>query len=283
MNKQLLAIQRNELTEYWIYKKIAGIVKEPHNRAIIERLAAQEYQHHELWRSITGQEVKPNTLHIWFYYLVTRLLGLSFGLKLMEKGEKLAIGLYERLQSDYPQIATMLRDEQDHEQAILGMIDNRALANVSAMILGLNDAIVEITGALAGLTLALGTTSLIARVALITGLAASLSMAISSYLSAEAEPEKKEKSIRLGLTTGAAYSIAVVLLVIPYFFIANVFTALTASLVTAVIIIIAFNGYTSVSRQEPFGKKTVQMLVLSLGAATINFGLGFVVKRYFGV
>ena len=60
------------------------------------------------------------------------------------------------------------------------------------VVLGLNDALVELTGVLAGLTLALRETRLIAMAGLITGIAASLSMAASEYLSTKTEEVDKD-------------------------------------------------------------------------------------------
>ncbi len=283
MQTTLLSIQRNELTEHLIYKKIAPVVKNSRDRAIIERMAKQEWSHYELWKDVTKQTVTPNYWRVWFYYGVTRILGLSFGLKLMEKGEKLAGELYEDIQADYPQVAAMLKEEQEHEAAILNMIDHQSLANVSAVILGLNDAIVEISGALAGLTLALSETRLIAGVTLVTGIAGSLSMGISSYLSASAEKDRQKKAVLFGATTGISYFITVILLVIPYFLLSRALYALPISLLTSICIIWLFNFYTSVSMHQPFGKRFRLMLVLSLGAAAFNIGIGFLIHRYFGV
>ena len=56
-----------------------------------------------------------------------------------------------------------------------------------SIVLGLNDALVELTGALAGLTLALQDTKLIALTGSITGIAAALSMGASEYLSTKSE------------------------------------------------------------------------------------------------
>ncbi len=283
MKPSLLAIQQNEITEYWIYKKIALVVKNPKDRAIITRMAEQELSHYGLWKEVTKQDVRPNYWRIWFYYGVTRLLGLSFGLKLMEKGEKLIGELYQDMVKDYPQLTAMITEEQEHEQRILAMIDHQALANVSAVILGLNDAIVELTGVLAGLTLALANTKLIAMVGLITGIAASLSMGISSYFSAQEDAVKKNKAFTIGITTGISYLLTVICLISPYAVVRNPFLALASSLGIAIIIIIGFNFYTSVSRHEPFRKKAGQMLTLSLGATAFNFGIGFLIKKYFGV
>ena len=56
---------------------------------------------------------------------------------------------------------------------------------------GLNDALVELTGALAGLTFAFKDSRTIALAGLITGISASFSMAASDYLSNKADDDGK--------------------------------------------------------------------------------------------
>ena len=51
-------------------------------------------------------------------------------------------------------------DEERHEQKLLAILDEERLQYVGSMVLGLNDALVELTGTLAGLTLALQNTKL---------------------------------------------------------------------------------------------------------------------------
>ena len=91
---------------------------------------------------------------------------------------------------------------------LLSMLDEEALKYMGSVVLGLNDALVELTGALAGLTFAFQNTKLIALTGLITGISASLSMAASEYLSSRADGE--ENAGRSALYTGIAYIITVI-------------------------------------------------------------------------
>ncbi len=277
MHSALLTIQKNELTEQRLYEKILPLINNPANRRIIEQMIAQEKSHYAMWRDITKTEVSPSYAQLWFYYLITRLLGLSFGLKLMEKGEGLVIGLYHELKNEYPAALKIIQEEQQHEQQLLSLINTRLLSQVSSIILGLNDALIELTGALAGFTLALNNTRLIALVGLITGIAASLSMGVSSYLSAK---EDGKNPLTAAISTGGAYAITVALLIFPYFVFANAFWALGATMVMAVLIILVFNFYTAVCKNLPFGKRFAEMAGLSLGIATINFAIGYLIKQY---
>lgn len=150
-----------------------------------------------------------------------------------------------------------------------------------SFVLGLNDALVELTGALAGLTLALSNTRLIAMVGLITGIAASLAMSGSEYLSQE--EEEQSNAIRAGIITGIAYFITVILLILPYLAMENKYQALVGSLIISVLIIYSFTHYTARAKGVPFGPKFRRMLLISFGAAVINFGLAFLIKSWFGI
>lgn len=114
--------------------------------------------------------------------------GFTFAAKLLEKGEAEAPALYGEAARRLPEAASILADEDLHEEELLEMLDEERLRYASSVVLGLNDALVELTGALAGLTLALRNVQLIALSGLITGIAAAFSMAASEYLSTQAGP-----------------------------------------------------------------------------------------------
>ena len=162
------------------------------------------------------------------------------------------------------------------------MLDEELLQYAGSVVLGLSDALVELTGALAGLTLAFQNTSLIALSGLITGIAAALSMAASEYLSTQSEKTTR-KPARAALYTGIAYVITVTLLILPYLLIQNYYIDLALALVTAVLIIAAFNYYISVAKDEPFRKRFIEMTGLSLGVAAVSFIIGYLIRRLLGI
>lgn len=272
---------RNEITEYLIYKKVITRVKNPKNRKLLEEIAEQEKSHYDYWCQELGRKVEPSRFRFWFYTTITRILGLSFGLKLMEKGEILSQAFYRQLGKTKPEALKMIEDEQKHEEQLLNLIDEKHLKYVSSFVLGLNDALVELTGALAGLTLALQNTKLIAIVGFITGMAASMAMAASEYLSSREEAGKN--AIQAGIITGIAYFFTVLFLIAPYFLLNNPFLALIGTLSMAVVIIFLFTFYTSVAKGLSFKKRFVEMALISFGVAGFSFGLGYAIRHYFGV
>ncbi|MDP6367919.1 MAG: ferritin family protein, partial [Nitrospinota bacterium] len=87
--KLMLKAQINEITEYHIYRKLAETSKDS-NKKVLNKIAEDELRHYNFWKAYTKKEANPKKITIWFYYIISRLLGLTFGLKLMERGEELA-------------------------------------------------------------------------------------------------------------------------------------------------------------------------------------------------
>jgi VIT1/CCC1 family predicted Fe2+/Mn2+ transporter len=278
----MLAHQRGEITEYQAYRRLADLVKSPENRDVLRHIAEDERRHYESWKRYTQQDVSPNRLKVWGYTGVSRVFGLTFGLKWMERKEQGAQEKYRRLPAEIEEADDVLRDEGRHEAELLGLLDEERLRYVGSIVLGLNDALVELTGSLAGLTLAFQNTRLIALTGLIVGLAAALSMGASEYLSTKTEKTSK-KPLRSAIYTGATYVVTVLLLVLPYLVMTNPYVCLALTMVAAMLIIAAFNYYISVTRDEPFRKLFLEMAGVSLGVAGISFVIGYILRVTLGV
>ena len=282
IRKELIKAQRNEITEYHVYQRIAAILPDEENRLIIEEIAEDEKRHYKIWQEYTGEAVRPNRLQIWFYTAVSRILGFTFGFKLMELGEEKAQVNYERIAEAIPEAKAVIKDENDHEDKLLAMLDEESLIYAGSVVLGLNDALVELTGALAGLTFAFQDVNIIALSGLITGIAASLSMGASEYLSTRSEKTDKNP-VRAAITTGITYVVTVALLILPYFLLENEYIALAVTLTTSVVIIALFNFYISVAKDQPFGRRFLEMAGLSLSVAALSFLIGFLIRTYIGI
>jgi rubrerythrin len=102
--RQLLGYQRNEITEHHIYLRLARIQKSPDNRRILERIAEDEKRHYEQWKRYTGEEAQVNWTKARFFFWITRVFGLTFGTKLMERGEAIAQQLYADLPAEIDQV-----------------------------------------------------------------------------------------------------------------------------------------------------------------------------------
>jgi VIT1/CCC1 family predicted Fe2+/Mn2+ transporter len=282
LRKELLTAQKTEITEYHVYKNIAKTLPKEENRRIVEQIGEDEKRHYTIWKGYTGIEVQPNRFQIWLYTTISRLFGFTFGFKLMELGEERAQINYERIADVIPEAREVIREEDEHEDILLEMLDEETLVYAGSVVLGLNDALVELTGALAGMTLAFANVNIIALSGLITGVAASLSMAASEYLSTSSE-ESEKHPVKAAVYTGIAYIVTVALLILPYLLLDNAYIALAITVTTSVVIIALFNFYISVAKSEPFGKRFFEMAGLSLGVAAFSFLLGFLIRNWLGV
>ena len=282
ITKQLLVAQKNEITEYHIYDKLSKSIKDPENSKILKHISDDEFRHYNYWKSFTGKDVQPNRLKLWYYIFISRIFGITFGLKLMEKGEDKAQDNYDLLAENIPGARNISKEEEAHEEQLLGMIKEEKLNYVGSIVLGLNDALVELTGALAGLSFALQKTDLIAIAGLITGIAASFSMAASEYLSKKSEGEA-ESALKSSIYTGFAYIITVIILVLPFFLLEHYLVCLAFTLVAALLIIFLFNYYISIARDLNFRHRFFEMAGISMGVALLTFGIGFLVRTFLGV
>jgi VIT1/CCC1 family predicted Fe2+/Mn2+ transporter len=282
LRQTLLAYQRNEITEHQIYRRLAGRIKSPENRRVLEHIAEDELRHYEQWRRYTQTDVPADRWSVWKYGLISRILGFTFGVKLMEMAEDKAQGSYEQVRIAIPEAEAIMQQEHEHENALLAMLDEERLRYTGSIVLGLNDALVELTGALAGLTLALQNARLIALTGSITGIAAALSMAASEYLSTKSESTTRSAG-KASIYTGITYIVTVLILILPYLVLPNYYVSLACTLASAVLIIAFFTYYISVAKGEPFKRRFFEMAGVSLGVASFSFLLGLLMRALFGV
>jgi len=285
MDKKMLAVvlakQRKEITEYHVYTRLAKLCKDPHNAEVLRSIGEEEKRHALFWQKKTGVEIKPQRFAVFRNILKARILGLTFSLKQMEKGEGNASRNYMQLTKAFPDAEGVAKDEIEHEKKLLNMLDEERLRYAGSVVLGLNDALVELTGSLAGFTLALGNTRLISLAGLVTGISASFSIAASEFLSCRADNDPR--AAKSALYTGLAYIITVTLLIIPFLLLSEKFIALGITLSVAVLIILAFNYYLATARDLNFRQRFLEMTAIGLGVAALSFGVGYILSKVLGV
>jgi len=278
----ILAFQKNEISEHIIYERLSQLQKTEQRRLNVKKISEDELRHYNIYKSYTKQEVKPDRFKIWWYLFLARIFGITFSVKLMENGEKGAQEAYRRMIGTIPEIEQIINDENGHEKELIGMIDEERLKYIGSVVLGLNDALVELTGTLAGLTFALQNARLVGIVGLITGIAASLSMAASEYLSTSAEKGEKNPLLA-SIYTGITYVLAVTVLIVPFLLLSNHYLSLFLASLGAVILIFVFTFYFSVVRDCSFKRRFTEMLVISMGVAFLSFVIGLLVRQFLGV
>ncbi|WP_331775245.1 VIT1/CCC1 transporter family protein [Sulfurospirillum sp. 1612] len=281
--KKALRQQQNEINDYTIYSILAHRQHHEKNTKIFERIAEEEKQHYEFWFKITQKEIQAQHWFVMWYLFLVKIFGTSFSLKYLERKEEKAEEFYKELFDIYPESKHIYQQELTHEIELVDMLHDNKLLYAGAIVLGMNDALVELTGTLSGIALAFDKTLIVGITGLIMGIAASLSMAGSAYLESKENPNDDISPATYSLYTGGAYILTTAMLVMPFFLINTMALALLVMFVFAFVAILLYTFYISVAKDVPFWIRVAQMSAITFGVAIISFGIGYGVKYFFGI
>ncbi|MFY4805753.1 VIT1/CCC1 transporter family protein [Aliarcobacter butzleri] len=281
--KKALKQQQNEINDYTIYKALSLFQKNEENKKIFEKIANEEKSHYDFWVKITNKQLKAQNIIVFWYLFLVKVFGTSFALKSLEKREAGAEEFYKELFEIYPESQKIYKQETEHEFALIDMLHDKKLIYAGAIVLGMNDALVELTGTLSGIAFAFDKSLVVGLTGLIMGIAASLSMAGSAYLEAKENPSELIKPFTYSLYTGVSYILTTAILVIPFFIFDSIIESLILMFICAFIAIVSYNFYISVAKDLNFTKRVLQMSAITFGVAIISFLIGYLVKYYFGI
>ncbi|MCF6331657.1 MAG: hypothetical protein L3J11_00120 [Draconibacterium sp.] len=125
VRKQIVQAQRNEITEYHIYKRLARKTTNQKNKKILNSIADDELQHYKIWMKYSGREVGPSRWDILKFYWMALFFGLTFGLKQMELGEQRAQINYNEIGKEIPEAIQIGKEENQHEKELLKMLNSK--------------------------------------------------------------------------------------------------------------------------------------------------------------
>jgi len=278
---------RDEYADHTVYKELARRERNPERKRILDDLSSTELQHYRFWSTLTeGYVPKISRVLLMSIVALRTIFGLTFTLKLLERNEHKTIAGYQnylqRLEGDRrATLESIIKDEQEHERYFISQINEGVVKYMSFIVLGLADAIVEITGVHAGF---LGVTSstLIAGIAgLVVGFAAAISMASAAYL--QAKHDLSRSPAVSAVTTGIAYIGAVAFLALPYFLTHNMPIAFGTSVMIALILTATFTFYGVVLTERRFAREYIISVALTLGTALGAYLFGELLGSVFGV
>ncbi|MHA1687407.1 MAG: hypothetical protein ACTSYD_13570 [Candidatus Heimdallarchaeaceae archaeon] len=86
-------------------------------------MAEEENKHAGILRKYTKRDVQPYRWQLFWYKITFAVFGITFGMKLLEKGEDKAIEAYSTLLDQYPDIQTIITDEEQHEAYLISLIN----------------------------------------------------------------------------------------------------------------------------------------------------------------
>jgi len=275
--------QQNEIDDFTIYSMLSISDKSEANQVIFRKIAKEEQGHYTYLKTYTHQELQPRRYVVLFYLLLSKIVGISFTLKFLEKREEGAKAFYQELIKIDSKAKEIYEQEIHHEIELIDMLHDKKLLYAGAIVLGMNDALVELTGTLSGIALAFDKSVVVGVTGLIMGIAASLSMAGSAYLESKENVGDDVNPLTYSLYTGISYIVTTAILVAPFFMFAKISIAMMWMFGAALLTILLYNFYISVAKDLSFWKRVREMSFITFGVALISFGIGYVVKHYFGI
>lgn len=279
--KKILTYQKNEITEHILYGALAKRAKGK-NAAILQKISEDELKHYKFFKKITGKDTRPDWVKIYFYRFVSRIFGFTFTIKMMSNGEEQAEHNYEEVEDKVPGIKKIIQEEVKHEEALMGQLEEGVLNHMSSMVLAINNSIQEITGIVVGLTFAIADSLMIGKTALISGIAATLAMVASEYLSQKADSEDGSAPVQAAVYTGIIYLAVVSFLVSPFFIFVNHYIALATAITAVIVIVSVFTFFMSVVKGLNYTKALAEVSIITAGVVTLSFCIGMGMKMIFG-
>ncbi len=287
MEKIFIRNAKNELTEHFVYHRLALMEKNPMNREALEKLSAQEKSHYEFWQALVpNAKIHARVLTVYSVSLLRAIFGVTFITKLLENHENNAVEKYQTLLENIPdqhkkRFLEIIEDEKSHERTLIDQLKEKRVSYIGFIVLGLADAIVEITGVHTGFLGVTGSTLIAGISGIIVGFAAAISMGSASYLQAKQEPDKS--ALVSALATGLSYFGSVILLALPYFLIHIMIPAFVVSTSVGIILIAGFTFYGAIVFDRKFWREFAEATGLMLGTAIATFILGRIISSVFHV
>ena len=161
------------------------------------------------------------------------------------------------------------------------MVRKDKFNSAGAIVLGMHDALVSLTGLIAGLAVAMADRYVIILTAVIASVTASLSMGASNYLAVRTDGGRR--AFISALYTGVAYMATCAVLIVPFFVFENRAVEMVLMFTIAVAEIFGFNYYLGRVNHRPYMRKFLEMLGVCAGVSVIAFLIGLGANKYLGI
>ncbi|MCC6064905.1 MAG: hypothetical protein LM576_02875 [Thermofilum sp.] len=277
----------DELLDHELYARLAARERNERNRKLLEELARDELRHHLFWSKLAGpvRLGLGGRLKLRLLLSLSRLAGKTFTIKLLERGEAATVGEYRRAAAELggelaAELARVIEDEERHESELAGSLDELVVRQLGSIALGVSDAIIELTGVLAGFAGYTGSPLQVAAAGLIVGVSAALSMAAAAYSQAKHERGKNPRTA--AAFTGLFYMLTVLALVAPLLLGVPASIGVALSLACALAILAAFSFYSAVVMERPFLREYLENAAVIMAVSLVGYAFGQIVKELTG-
>ena len=280
---------KDEAKDRAIYEALAKAYRGSNHRytETFRTLAATEQKHYDFWKGYAGgREAKPSRLATFFILNLRLLMGTTFAIRFLERHEANTIARYRAIAPLIPEdgrgaFQDIIADEMSNERSLRDRVEGPFVKYISFVILGLADAIVEISGIHAGSLGIYNSTELTGMAGIVAGAAASIAMASAAY--AQAKQGFRGSAPVSASFTGASYFVSAAILAGPYFLTGAMVTAMAVSLTFGIVMVMAATYYNSVVSGKRFIKDFAELVAIMLAATAALYLFGDVVRVYTGI
>jgi VIT1/CCC1 family predicted Fe2+/Mn2+ transporter len=278
----------DEYLDFTLYDRLAEGVKGNSSFAdALRQLSATEKRHFEFWNTyLPGEKPRFSRAKLFLVLFFRRMFGITFAIRYLERHESKTIAEYKSIESLIPAedrnaFDQVIRDEEHHEKEFSSRVEGASVRYISFVVLGLADALVEISGIHAGSLGIYEVTKIAGLAGIIAGGAASLAMASAAFAQAK---QGFQGSARLSaIYTGVSYFVTAVFLAAPYFLTTVMVNALGASLTLAVVILALETYYSSVISGRSFPREFAEILLILFGATIALYFFGYFIRVETGI
>jgi len=277
--RQVARAQINEVTEYHIYKHLARNVKSPSNRSVLNKIADEELEHYRFWMDY-NDEVEPRWWKVKLYILLSRLFGMVFGLKLMERAESSAQKNYLELSKVIPGVGKIIEQETSHEKTLLNMLSDLRIRSFGTWLISMNMVLFVMAGILIALPYLMTSGFAIGTAGVLTAIVVSLADFSNTFLLkifGKLNRELFMKSLRR-LLTGILSGILVSL---PFFILERGFVPLIISVTIILFLSCSINFYYAVISDQPILNRLLRVILTFIiigGMVSVSFlALGLII------
>ena len=276
--RMIVRAQINEVTEYHLYKHLARSVKSSANRSVLNKIADDELEHYRFWMNY-NDEVEPRWWEVKLYILLSRIFGLVFSLKLMERAEVASQRNYLELSKVIPELGKIIEQEMSHEKTLLNLLSDLRIKSFGTWLISMNMVLFVMAGVLIALPYLVTSGVTIGIASVLTAVIVSLADFSNSFLLKVFGKLNRElfmKSLRR-LFTGILAGIMVSL---PFFILEAPNLPLIISVAIIIFISCSMNFYYAVISDQPILNRILRVIltfiVIGVMVSASLWGLGFI-------
>ncbi len=289
-------LYRSEMLHSRAFKMLAWRERNRRLGRMLLELSAIEGKHALMWKRAGRlrriREHLSGGLYIWALVLFRRLFGITLAIKLMEYNENKILGSLRNsdLRHRNSAIGRILADEREKklalESRILGY--SSILSNIRDVVFGMNDGLVEILAATAGIGAAIQQPLLVIVAGLIVAISGTLSMTGGAYLSTEYQNTIDAKRaargplspIRSASYVGVSYMLGAIVPLLPFILGMSGYRAISVSIAVTAVVLVAVSSVISVVSDTSISERALKTLLITLGISAITIALGIYARSY---